>query len=150
MVQNTKEAAAPDYDDLWTELTAKQQLFVEGILSGKTQVQAYRDAYDVSPETKASTVYVNACREASKTKIAPCISMSREDNATYTIQEHNRALRRIALKAEREGKCIASINAHVQLAKGAGLYVELRKDITETDPMETLKDITTPGKHNSS
>ncbi|MCP5076255.1 MAG: hypothetical protein GY947_23535 [Rhodobacteraceae bacterium] len=70
MVQHTKEAAAPDYDDLWSELTTKQQMFVEGILSGKTQTQAYRDAYDVSPETKDKTVHVASCREANKAKIA--------------------------------------------------------------------------------
>ncbi len=141
MVQNAKEAPAPDYDGIWDELTTKQQMFVEGILAGKTQVQAYRDAYDVGPGTKDTSVYVSASREANKAKVALCIAVTRHDHAAFTLEEHDRALRRIALKAEKEGKYVAAINAYAQLAKGAGLYVELRKDITETDPKETLADI---------
>lgn len=141
MADNANTHPIPDYEDIWNQLTVKQQAFVDGILTGKTQAQAYRDAYDVSPTAGDNGVRVSASREASKPNVALCIELSTYQNHAFTLEEHNKALRRIALKAEKEGKHGAAISAYQTLGKAAGMYIEQIKDVTETDPHETLRTI---------
>lgn len=43
-------------------LTPKQEKFAQCVASGMTQADAYRTAYDCKPETKATSIQVNASR----------------------------------------------------------------------------------------
>ena len=131
----------PDYDELWSKLTAKQQMFVEGIIAGKTQIRAYKDAYNVAPTTPDTTTQVAASRLQANSKVALCIEMSRTKGVEFTRRVHDTALTRIALKAEQEGKYGAAITALQTMGKAAGLYVEQIKDVTEKDPLETITEI---------
>ena len=131
----------PDYDEVWAQLTPKQQAFVEGIASGKTQTAAYKAAYDTAPGRCERSIAVNASREANKAKVALCIEMSRTKAIDFTRRAHDTALARIALKAENEGKYGAAITALQTMGKAAGLYVDRVEDVTERDPRETLATI---------
>ncbi|MEX2784459.1 terminase small subunit [Streptococcus sp. H49] len=51
------------------KLTPKQELFVQGIISGLSQRQAYRKAYPSSQNWKDSTVDSNASRMLQNTKV---------------------------------------------------------------------------------
>ena len=50
-------------------LTAKQEKFIQNILNGMTQRQAYKDAYDVK-NMKDESIDVEACKLFNDTKIA--------------------------------------------------------------------------------
>lgn len=141
MSENASTHPVPDYGEIWGKLTYKQQAFVQGVLAGKSKPEAYRDAYDVSPEAKRHSVNTNAYIEGSKPLVALAIQLGREKAINFTRKEHDQALMRIALKAENEGKHGAAIQAYQVLGKAAGLYIEQHKDVTETDPMETLQTI---------
>ena len=47
------------------KLTPKQTKFVKEVAKGKTYTEAYKEAYDVSKDTKLSTIHEEASRTAS-------------------------------------------------------------------------------------
>ena len=51
-------------------LTAKQEAFAQCVANGMTQSDAYRSAYDVSPETKPEGIHVDASQLAAEPKVA--------------------------------------------------------------------------------
>jgi hypothetical protein len=61
----TKQRSAPDIE---TGLTEKQEAFIEGILDGKGQAEAYRDAYETKNMTPAQ-ISVEAYRMMRDPKI---------------------------------------------------------------------------------
>ncbi len=65
-------------------LTAKQEKFVQGIIQGKTQADAYRDAYNCTNYTDNS-VYVNSSKLMNDTKILQRINELREQIASSSI-----------------------------------------------------------------
>ena len=56
-----------------TGLTHKQEHFAQLVAAGATQSDAYRQAYNVSPDTLPETVHQNASHLASDTNVAPRI-----------------------------------------------------------------------------
>ncbi len=52
------------------QLTAKQEHFAQLVASGSTYSDAYRQAYDVSPDPSPVTAYVNRSKLAKNTKVA--------------------------------------------------------------------------------
>jgi phage terminase small subunit len=59
-------------------LTPKQEAFCQAVVSGMTQSDAYRSAYDVSPETKAEGIHVDACKLAANPNVALRINELRD------------------------------------------------------------------------
>ena len=43
-------------------VTVKQENFIQCVLDGMTYSDAYRNSYDISPDTKDTTVHVSACK----------------------------------------------------------------------------------------
>lgn len=105
-------------------LTQKQELFAQAVASGKSQADAYREAYNTG-NMKDSSIHVNACKLMSETKIAQRVASIQQAAATaaqLTLQAHLAKLaelRDAALAAEQYG---AAIRAEELRGKAAGLY----------------------------
>ena len=78
-------------------LTPKQHIFCDGILSGLNQSDAYREAYDVSPDCLPSTVHNAAYALTQNPEIAASIEASRQHRRGWTLarilEEANRNLK---------------------------------------------------------
>lgn len=84
------------------ELTPKQERFIQNIVSGMSQRQAYKDAYDAENMTD-ETIDVRACElfNSSKIKVRYNELLSRlEDAAIMTAIEKRRMLREMAMNKE--------------------------------------------------
>ena len=66
-------------------LTPKQHIFCDGILSGLNQSDAYKAAYDVSPDCLPSTVHNAAYALTQNTEIAASIEASRQYRRGWTL-----------------------------------------------------------------
>ena len=66
-------------------LTAKQENFCQAIASGKTQVDAYRDNYDVSDTAKVDGLYVDACKLAADPKVSQRIADLKDEIAAKAL-----------------------------------------------------------------
>lgn len=53
-----------------SDLTPKQEKFAQCVADGMSQADAYREAFDVSPSTKPTTVQVNASKLMSDTNVS--------------------------------------------------------------------------------
>ena len=65
-------------------LTAKQELFVQNIIQGMSQADAYRSAYDTS-KMSDNAVYVNASKLMDNTKVALRLKELRDELAKPSI-----------------------------------------------------------------
>lgn len=72
-------------------LTAKQEKFVQGIIEGMNQADAYRSAYSCN-NMSDNSIYVNASKLMSDTKVAQRIKELREQLATPSIMSAQRRL----------------------------------------------------------
>ena len=66
-------------------LTPKQHIFCDGILSGLNQSDAYKAAYDVSPDCLPSTVHNAAYALTQNPEIAASIEASRQHRRGWTL-----------------------------------------------------------------
>ena len=66
-------------------LTPKQHIFCDGILSGLNQSEAYKAAYDVSPDCLPSTVHNAAYALTQNPEIAASIEASRQHRRGWTL-----------------------------------------------------------------
>jgi hypothetical protein len=66
-------------------LTPKQHIFIDGILSGLNQSDAYKAAYDVSPDCLPSTVHNAAYALTQNPEIAASIEASRQHRRGWTL-----------------------------------------------------------------
>lgn len=126
------------------DLTAQQQMFVEGILSGKTASDAYRAAYNTE-SMAARTVWAEASRLRSNPAVAAWITAARIaglGSAVVTYESHVRELERIKEIALESGNIGAAVQAEQIRGKAAGLHVDQVRDITDRhDPAQTLREI---------
>jgi len=111
-------------------LTPKQQTFADGILAGLNQTEAYKAAYDVSPDCLPSTVHNAAYALTQNPDIAASIEAARDTRRGWTlarvVEEGERNL-----AGSREANQWASANGALQfLGKITGVVSE--KPVTET------------------
>ena len=105
-------------------LTPKQQTFADGILAGLNQTEAYKAAYDVSPDCLPSTVHNAAYALTQNPDIAASIEAARDTRRGWTLA-------RVVEEGERnlygaqEDKQWASANGALQfLGKVTGVVSE--------------------------
>ena len=65
-----------------TGLTAKQEAFAQAIAAGATQSDAYRQAYNVGPDTQATTTTETASRLAANPNVAAMIAKLKQSIQT--------------------------------------------------------------------
>ena len=116
-------------------LTPKQEKFALAVASGKTQSDAYREAFNVRPTTKDTSVNVNASKLMADTNIAQRVEELRKPiaaKAMITLESHIERLKELAELAIKEGQIAAAIKAEELCGKASGVYVEKRQ-ITGAD-----------------
>ena len=105
-------------------LTPKQHIFADGILAGLNQSDAYKAAYDVSPDCLPSTVHNAAYALTQNPEIAASIEASRQHRRGWTLarilEEADRNL-----KGAQEDRQWASANGALSfIGKSTNLVTE--------------------------
>ncbi len=116
-------------------LTPKQEKFALAVASGKTQSDAYREAFNVRPTTKDTSVNVNASKLMADANISQRVEELRKpiaEKAMITLESHIRRLKELAELAIDQGQIAAAIKAEELCGKASGVYVEKRQ-ITGAD-----------------
>ncbi len=110
------------------KLTAKQEHFAQLIASGTTQSDAYRQAYDVSPDASPVTAYVNSSKLAKNTKVALRVQELQAVTETALAEKRLWDVERLVDEAEtnlmaaREGKQFGPANRALEfIGKVTGL-----------------------------
>lgn len=134
-------------DDTGTEalpkITPQQRKFVMGILSGKTQADAYREAYNCTG--KSGNVRINASKLAAHPKIRAWIRHAQgigADQAGLTHESHLAELARLRELAVDATQIAAGVQAEVARGKASGLYQEnVRLHVSGLSDEELLRGI---------
>lgn len=116
-------------------LTPKQEKFALAVASGKTQSDAYREAFNVRPTTKDTSINVNASKLMADANISQRVEELRKpiaDKAMITLESHIERLKELAELAIEQGQIAAAIKAEELCGKASGVYVEKRQ-ITGSD-----------------
>ena len=111
-----------------SSLNARQELFVQGLLAGKTAERAYSDAGYKSHRA-------NAARMSANDNIASRLAELRKPvvkAVQVTLEGHLRDLKALRDTAEEAGQFGAAISAEVHRGKASGLYVERRSSRNDT------------------
>lgn len=109
-----------------TKLTAKQEKFCQSVASGKSQAEAYREAYDTK-KMKDSSVYSNASQLLNRTKIAQRVEELRQpviEEVGITLKTHLEDLLELRKSAAEDGSFSAAISAEIARGKAAGVHIE--------------------------
>lgn len=107
-------------------LTPKQEVFVQGIIKGLSQADAYREAYNCS-KMSDNSIYVNASKLMSDTKIAQRLKELRDQLATPNImsaQERLEWLTEFVNTGEKFNLSADKIRAIDTMNKMTGEYVQ--------------------------
>lgn len=124
-MSNLPPAAGVDVDQL-EDLTPQRHEFVQGILGGKTQTQAYRDAFNVAPDTLASSVTANASRLAADINVRSWLRLLRTQamaRGAVTLDGHLAELDSLKEEARATGNYGAAVKAEELRGKAAGVYL---------------------------
>jgi hypothetical protein len=108
-------------------LTSKQEAFAIAVASGKTQADAYREAFNVKPTTKPETIQNNASRLMKDTEVSARVEELKKpiiEAAGITLESHLARLEHLGKKAEDAESYTAAISAEVARGKVAQLYTE--------------------------
>jgi len=121
-------------------LTPNQQKFLDGLLAGMRQSDAYRQAYDCT-NMNAATVYVEASRLRKHPKIAPIIKEAQANQFKYTLEQHLADLLELREASIEAGQMGPAVQATEKAGRVSGFYVEQSRDLTETDDKTLLQAI---------
>jgi hypothetical protein len=88
-------------------LTAKQEAFSQAVASGMSQAEAYRTHYDVDPDCKPETIWVESCKLAGDPNVSQRVTFLKDEiaaKALWTREDSVRTLKDIATdEAARHG-----------------------------------------------
>lgn len=120
-------------------LTAKQEQFVQNIIEGMSQADAYRSAYSCK-NMSDNAIYVNASKLASDAKVALRLKELREQLAKPSIMS---AQERLEWLTERIGDESVDINAKLKaidiMNKMQGEYVQkVQTSVTYEDRLREV------------
>jgi hypothetical protein len=79
-------------------LTAKQEAFAQAVASGMSQAEAYRTHYDVDPDCKPETIWVNASQLMSDTNVSQRVTILKDEiaaKALWTREDSVRTLKTV-------------------------------------------------------
>lgn len=113
-------------------LTPKQEKFCLVYVETGSASEAYRQAYDVKPDTKPANINRQAKAIIDNPKIASRIKELQkpaQDAAMVTLEQHVKKLQELRDAAQSNEKYDAAIKAEVSIGKACGLYTE-KVDVT--------------------
>jgi len=108
-------------------LTPKQEAFAISVASGKTQADAYREAFSVKPTTKPASVLQLASRLMAKVNIRSRVDELKKpiiEASGITLESHLARLAHLSKKAEEAENYGPAVTAETNRGKVAGLYTE--------------------------
>ena len=115
------------------KLTSKQEHFCQLVGHGETLTDAYRQAYNVSPKTKPSTVWTNASKLATEnTKVSLRIKAVTEEITARKRTDDDRLKIWVTDRLKEEamnGSDTSRVSALTQLGRSVGMF----SDRLETD-----------------
>ena len=115
------------------KLTSKQEHFCQLVGHGETPTEAYRQAYNVSPKTKPSTVWTNASKLATEnTKVSLRIKAITEQITARKATDEQRLKIWVTDRLKEEamnGSDTSRVSALTQLGRSVGMF----SDRLETD-----------------
>jgi len=85
-------------------LTPKQERFAQVVASGKSQAEAYRTAYDVSPDTPDKSIHEVASRIASDIKVKSRILELKQELASKILWTKEQSVKILAKIAEEQAE----------------------------------------------
>jgi phage terminase small subunit len=105
-------------------LTAKQEAFVQKIIEGYSQADAYRSAYSCK-NMSDNSIYVNASKLVADAKVALRLKELREQLAKPSIMSAQERLEWLTQVIKDEGESMADrLKASDQMNKMQGEYVQ--------------------------
>ena len=105
-------------------LTPKQHVFCDGILSGLNQSDAYKAAYDVSPDCLPSTVHNAAYALTQNPEITASIEASRQHRRAWTLARILEEADRNLQGAQEDRQWPAANGALAFIGKASGMIVD--------------------------
>ena len=124
-------------------LTPQQHVFVQGILNGKTQIQAYRDAYNVRTEND-STIAVSANRLMKNPKISALLGSFEESLKEKIIEDAIRTRRfvmeRLHDRVTNAKTESVELKALELMGKAVGMFTDRVEQTVEQINPEKLKE----------
>lgn len=130
--------------NLLNGVTRKQESFIQCVLEGMTYSDAYRESYDVSPDTKDTTIHVSACKLMQSPKVRARLQfLEAEKEEMRRLQGqsmHARVIDRLEREAnDRRNPPAVRVRALELLGKTVGAF----KDVSETTVKKgkTIKDL---------
>lgn len=128
------EAMGEEFEYQLKSLTDKQYKWLLGIVEGKTEVQAYKDAYK-SDKMSDAACSIESYRIKQTPKLSAIITALRLDGLGHAIDDreaHLKRLRELSRRSEAAGNYGAAVNAEQSAGKVEGHYVEQHKDVTDS------------------
>ena len=108
-------------------LTPKQERFAQLVAEGKTQADAYRGAYDVGANTKASTVIKRAGELMTNGAITGRVEELRKpivEAVGITLESHLKDLMTLRNLAVKNNQINAAITAEIARGKASGVSTD--------------------------
>ena len=125
-------------------VTVKQENFIQCVIDGMTYSDAYRNSYDISPDTKDTTVHVSACKliqNPNVKKRMQFLEAEKEELRRMQGQSmHARVIDRLEREAnDKKNPPAVRVRALELLGKTVGAF----KDVSETTVKKgkTIKDL---------
>lgn len=97
-------------------LTPKQEHFAQCVAKGMTQADAYRTAYDVSPETTPQSIAVNGSKLMADANISQRVKLLKDEISAknlWTREDSVRALKE-AIAMARDGNQLTALTGAVK------------------------------------
>jgi len=113
------------------KLPPKQEAFVQELIKGGAQSDAYRKIYKTDKSTN-KTINEKASRMAHKGNVEARLAEIRKpvnEKIGYTLEAHIKRLETLSMKAANAGQFTAAVQAETNRGKCSGHYVE-KVDIT--------------------
>ena len=113
-----------------SDLTPKQESFAQHYVLHGNATAAYRESYNVRPNTQATSIWQGAKQLLDHPKISSRIAELRAavaEQAVVSLEKHLATLADIRDKAAQAGHFGAAISAEIARGKAAGLYVEKKE-----------------------
>ena len=124
-------------------LTPSQSLFVQGVLAGKTQLQAYRDAYNTGTRPD-STVSVDAHRLMRNPKVAALLAQTSESLKEKILEDAARTrqyvMERLHEKVQQGKTETTQLRALELMGKAVGMFTDRVEQTVEQINPQKLKD----------
>lgn len=113
-----------------SDLTPKQEAFAQHFVLNGNASAAYRESYNIRPNTKETSIGQSAKQLLDHPKISfriAALRASAAEKAMLTLDQHLSTLAVLRDKAAQAGQMGAAISAEIARGKAAGLYVEKRE-----------------------